>query len=909
YKGVLKGRGPDRWEAQIRAWGKAVHLGTYPDQDEAARAYDKATICLGRPDDMLNFKLEDYTSEMHKLQTTNFDRLSKELVSSARAMRKSSMSCTYKGVTKRAQMRWQAQIQDAKAGSKNISLGHYASPEAAGRAYDMAAICLRGEKAMLNFSVDDYTDQFEELQATPFLELVSTLAANAVAHSREVRLTSRFKGVWLDKARQLWRTQLADRDLNVGPIYVGQYANEEDAAKAYDRAAIAFRGKANANTNYPIEYYAEELQWLETTSFNQVNANDYSFYIFGSRTYLRRSLHGVVFNVWFDRLMLFLILASCGFMAAQDPLCQSDQCCRLSMRCQVVRWADLIFAGIFSLEILVQSIARNALLGPGAYLKSWWSWVDVLATLGGWTQLLPGDTTDVSGLRVLRALRPLRDLSSLPGLMLLVKSLVESIPLLRDVMLLLLWMLAIFGIIGMQLFSGRLSGRCQDADGTTPDNLASPICDYSNHVIGSYQCPAPSTCVKGPSAPANGRLSFDNFGYAVLNVLQTMTLESWTDAQMFYFIDAVGNYAIAFFVVVVLVGGFFGLNLLVAVITAKFAQAQSSMANPVHGYKYPEHAPLYHLRVRISRLMHGENPLGSGSLAARQPWWRRWSDALSRHCIFQHLAVWRRWSRNVAGHRAFHYAVTLLIIINTIVMSMWYYGMSATYAQALQLANIALSALFAAEMLIKHMALGFYRYWRNGFNALDGAIVISSILEIILMASTQHSESSGLRAFRLIRIFRTIKLLRQFKGLHRLLSTVIKLFGGSPVYNPAQTQTWRKNFNSFWEAFYAVFEILAASNWHNMMWDGMNARGPAACLYFVVWVFVGYYVLLNLLLAILITNFQLDDEAPQDPELWKEAPGDKMDIEAANTNKVIPDEKPKSVLPLPPPSRSPRGSK
>ena len=93
----------------------------------------------------------------------------------------------------------------------------------------------------------------------------------------------------------------------------------------------------------------------------------------------------------------------------------------------------------------------------------------------------------------------------------------------------------------------------------------------------------------------------------------------------------------------------------------------------------------------------------------------------------------------------------------------------------LQLANIALSGLFAAEMLIKQMALGFYRYWRNGFNALDGAIVISSILEVILMASTQHSESSGLRAFRLIRIFRTIKLLRQFKGLHRLLSTVIKV--------------------------------------------------------------------------------------------------------------------------------------
>lgn len=67
----------------------------------------------------------------------------------------------------------------------------------------------------------------------------------------------------------------------------------------------------------------------------QVNANDYSFYMFASRMWLRRGLRSIVFDVWFDRVMLFLILASCGFMAAQDPLCQSDECCRSSMRCQV----------------------------------------------------------------------------------------------------------------------------------------------------------------------------------------------------------------------------------------------------------------------------------------------------------------------------------------------------------------------------------------------------------------------------------------------------------------------------------------------------------------------------------------------------------------------------------------------
>lgn len=108
-------------------------------------------------------------------------------------------------------------------------------------------------------------------------------------------------------------------------------------------------------------------------------------------------------------------------------------------------------------------LSHPRIFGVAAYFKSWWPWLDVLAAAGGWTQLLPGDNTDVSGLRVLRALRILRDMSSMPGLMLLVQSLVESIPLLRDVMLLLFWMLAIFGIIGMQLFARRCALHSADA--------------------------------------------------------------------------------------------------------------------------------------------------------------------------------------------------------------------------------------------------------------------------------------------------------------------------------------------------------------------------------------------------------------------------------------------------------------
>lgn len=49
----------------------------------------------------------------------------------------------------------------------------------------------------------------------------------------------------------------------------------------------------------------------------------------------------------------------------------------------------------------------------------------------------------------------------------------------------------------------------------------------------------------------------------------------------------------------------------------------------------------------------------------------------------------------------------------------------------------------------------------------------------------------------------------------------------------------------------------SADSWVSVSWDGMLARGTAACLYFVAWIVIGNFVLLTLFLAILITNFQV----------------------------------------------------
>ena len=62
-------------------------------------------------------------------------------------------------------------------------------------------------------------------------------------------------------------------------------------------------------------------------------------------------------------------------------------------------------------------LCRNLIIGPSAYLKEGWSWLDFLSTLTGYLGYLPiiGDGAGLNGLRALRALRPLRAIKAAPG--------------------------------------------------------------------------------------------------------------------------------------------------------------------------------------------------------------------------------------------------------------------------------------------------------------------------------------------------------------------------------------------------------------------------------------------------------------------------------------------------------------
>ncbi|GMH16480.1 hypothetical protein Nepgr_018321 [Nepenthes gracilis] len=143
----------------------------------------------------------------------------------------------YRGVTKhRWTGRYEAHLWDnscKKEGqTRKGRQGGYDMEEKAARAYDLAALKYWGSSSHINLPLENYKEELEEMKSMTRQEYVSHLRRRSSGFSRGA---SMYRGVT--------RYRIAD--------------TQEDAAEAYDIAAIKFRG-VNAVTNFDISRYDVE---------------------------------------------------------------------------------------------------------------------------------------------------------------------------------------------------------------------------------------------------------------------------------------------------------------------------------------------------------------------------------------------------------------------------------------------------------------------------------------------------------------------------------------------------------------------------------------------------------------------------------------------------------------------------
>lgn len=87
----------------------------------------------------------------------------------------------------------------------------------------------------------------------------------------------------------------------------------------------------------------------------------------------------------------------------------------------------------------------------------------------------------------------------------------------------------------------------------------------------------------------------------------------------------------------------------------------------------------------------------------------------------------------------------------------------------------------------------------------------------------------------------------------------MQIFGGQFDFQDGRP---RGNFDSFGIATITVFQILTMENWISVLFDSMRSDVDKyiISIYYVAWIFLGNFILLNLFLAILLDSFLEEDE-------------------------------------------------
>ena len=218
----------------------------------------------------------------------------------------------------------------------------------------------------------------------------------------------------------------------------------------------------------------------------------------------------------FESISMSVIIVNSLFLAMDDPLRPPEETPAF------MNIADDIFQYLYTIEMVVKIVSLGFICNKGSYLRDAWNILDFVIIASGYMSMfLASSGVNLSALRSFRVIRPLRTISSVQGLRIIVSSLINAIPLLRDSILVLFFFFLVFAIAGTQLFTGAFKNRCYFEDSGLIDARV-PICG------GQESCLPSTYCGKSNENPANGASNFDNVMFSMMQVFQIVTMEGWT---------------------------------------------------------------------------------------------------------------------------------------------------------------------------------------------------------------------------------------------------------------------------------------------------------------------------------------------------------------------------------------------
>lgn len=230
--------------------------------------------------------------------------------------------------------------------------------------------------------------------------------------------------------------------------------------------------------------------------------------------------------------------------------------------------------------------------------------------------------------------------------------------------------------------------------------------------------------------------------------------------------------------------------------------------------------------------------------------------------------------------------IIAVIVFNAITLGLETSATIRVYAgDALSVIENVVLTIFVAEILIKLYAFDL-RFFRSGWNVFDFIIVGIALVP----ASGPFAILRALRILRILRLVTKIERLRHIvesllKALPSigwiafLLLMVFYIFGvmGTQLFGEA----FPEDFGHLGLTLYSLFQIMTLESWSEAIGRPVMQEYPYAWLYFVSFILLTAFTVLNLFIGIIVNTMQekhQEEEASQRSQIEARAHSEREEM-------------------------------
>jgi hypothetical protein len=188
-----------------------------------------------------------------------------------------------------------------------------------------------------------------------------------------------------------------------------------------------------------------------------------------------------------------------------------------------------------------------------------------------------------------------------------------------------------------------------------------------------------------------------------------------------------------------------------------------------------------------------------------------------------------------------------LIVLNMLILCVKWHEEPAIVSVSREYLNYIFTGIFLAEILIRVLALGFRKYFIEGWNIFDAVVILGSFVSISANSSVSLKGAGVftiLRSFRVVRLLRlrerslqvisntiaiTFRVVANLGGLLLLIIfiyTVIGMMLLGNVRHSGLMNDWI-NFEHFTNAFITLFIVSTGDSWNTIMSSFAQDNNPS----------------------------------------------------------------------------------